>query len=90
MKCFKDDDDGYLQWVKTNPNGFVVNTTRQPDPSYLILHRATCHSVTGTPAHGTKWTEDYIKICSLNRAELETCIILLLSGDIKPCKFCNP
>jgi len=90
MKCFRDDDEGYLQWVKTNQNGFVVNTTRQPDPNYLIFHRATCHTITGTPTHGSKWTEDYIKICSLDRMELETCLTLLLSGKLQICSHCNP
>lgn len=90
MNCFRDDDKGYMQWVKTNLNGFVVNTPRQPDPNYLMLHRATCHTITGTPPNGKNWTEAWIKICSLDRMELDNCVTLLLSGNLMLCDKCKP
>ncbi len=92
MKCFKDDDNGYLQWVNTNQKGFVVNTNRQPNPEYLIVHLATCYTITGTPTGGINWTKDYIKICSLDRMELDSCLTILFpaSGGLEPCKVCKP
>jgi hypothetical protein len=89
MKCFRDDDEGYLQWIADNPHGFVVNTRRQPDPNYLILHHSKCNRISGTPSGGKKWTEEYIKICSLDRMELENCLEVLLSGRLKPCTYCK-
>jgi hypothetical protein len=53
MRIFEDDDAGYLAWVGSHPHGFVVNTFRKPDPRYLMLHRATCHTITGKPARRT-------------------------------------
>jgi hypothetical protein len=50
MRIVEDDDAGYLAWVESHQHGFVVNTTRKPDPRYLILHRATCGTITGKPA----------------------------------------
>lgn len=57
-EMFTDDDQGYLDWLERHPAGFVVNTFRIPNPSYVILHvtdrccRATCGTITGTPARG--------------------------------------
>ncbi len=53
MRRFEDDDDGYLHWLGTHPDLHVLNTARNPTPAYLVLHRATCHTISGTPARGT-------------------------------------
>jgi hypothetical protein len=29
MEQFKDDDKGYLKWIRDNSDGYVVNCTRQ-------------------------------------------------------------
>jgi hypothetical protein len=71
VEMFIDDDNGYLQWITANPAGFVVNCNREPHPRYLKLHRATCRTVTGTPANGQRWTTLYAKICSLAVEELQ-------------------
>ena len=42
METFRDDDAGYLEWLASNPQGFVLNTHRNPHPNYLRLHTATC------------------------------------------------
>jgi hypothetical protein len=90
MKQFIDDDAGYLQWVNTNHNGFVVNCYRQPSPRYLMLHRATCRTIAGHPARGESWTVDYIKICSLNRVELEAWTKDKIGGKLRYCQICKP
>jgi hypothetical protein len=62
MRTFEDDDTGYLTWVESHQHGFVVNSYRRPDPRYLILHRATCGTITGRPARRERWTTgDFIK-----------------------------
>ncbi len=58
MEQFKDDDRGFLRWIAEHPDGFVVNTYRNPSPQYLRLHRASCRSISGKPANGTSWTKD--------------------------------
>jgi hypothetical protein len=89
MERFISDDRGYLRWVGRNPQGFIVNCLRNPSPTYLMLHRATCHTISGTPTAGRYWTEQYIKVCSLNRSELEAWA-QQMGGQLQACRFCNP
>jgi hypothetical protein len=60
---FRDDDAGYLEWLRAHPGGFVLNAARRPRPDYLVLHRANCRTITAQPARGDVWTSSYIKIC---------------------------
>jgi hypothetical protein len=72
MRIFEDDDAGYLTWVESNQHGFVVNTTRKPDPGYLYLHRASCGTMRGKSARGNRWTTgDFIKACGETCSELD-------------------
>ena len=88
---FVDDDQGYLQWLASHPRELVVNTYRRPNPSYLFLHRSSCHTISGTPARGKRWTTgDYAKFCSDDRADLEVWAQRQVGGMLKRCPFCQP
>jgi hypothetical protein len=63
-EIFRDDDSGYLSWLAAHSAGFVLNVARSPRPGYLVLHRATCRTITGRPTRGGPWTGLYIKVCS--------------------------
>ena len=66
---FEDDEAGYFAWLRGNPAGYVLNTSRSGAPSTpRVLHLATCRSISG--AHSNYTTRDYIKVCSLGRQEL--------------------
>jgi hypothetical protein len=82
-----DDDAGYLQWLIAHPDGFVINTERNPRPTYVVLHRASCPTISGDPAHGAQWTHDYIKVCG-NRSELEEFATREVGGAVQPCGIC--
>jgi hypothetical protein len=70
METFEDNDEEYLQRVDSHSNGFVVNSYRQPEATYLKLHSARCGTIK-TPQR-TNWTiGTYIKICVLDRRELD-------------------
>jgi len=84
---FKDDDGGYESWVSAHPDLFVLNTARTPAPNYLMLHRATCRTISGVPARGSRWTGDYIKYCGA-RHELEEFARLQVGGEAHPCRLC--
>ena len=86
---FKDDDAGYREWLARHKGSesFVLNTERNPKPTYLILHRATCHTISGAPAHGTQWTHDFIKVCG-TRAELES-FARSVGGTAQTCGICR-
>jgi len=64
VEIFRDDDAGYLAWVGEHRHGFVLNAARSPRPEYLILHRASCRTITGRPTRGGPWTGPYIKVCA--------------------------
>ena len=67
VQRFDNDEEGYQAWCDTYPDGFVVNTRRQPTDSYKVLHRADC----GWIRKGNNFTApDYIKFCSLSEAAL--------------------
>lgn len=38
----RDDDARYEAWLQAHPAGWVANTTRRPNASYLKVHRASC------------------------------------------------
>ena len=70
---FDDNDTAYQEWLRANPDGYVVNTTRSRTPSYMVLHRATCKSIgeyTAMAERGGFTERDYIKVCSLDSDDL--------------------
>jgi hypothetical protein len=88
QQVFEDDDNGYTDWIRTNPAGFVVNAQRNPKPDYLILHRASCRTISPTPDKA--WTRQYIKICSTSREQLENWARRKIHGELHPCGLCAP
>jgi hypothetical protein len=86
MQRFVDDDRGYLDWLDHHPDGFVINTGRTPSAAYLMLHRAGCGTITGTPAGGATFTGEYAKVCG-EQNELEE-FARHLGGHAQPCRLC--
>lgn len=70
VEIFRDDDHGYLAWLAAHPAGFVLNVNRSPRPDYLILHRASCRTISGRPTRGGPWTGPYIKVCSHDELQI--------------------
>lgn len=87
MEQFVDDDDGYRSWIAANPTGWVVNSYRTPNPGYLVLHRATCRHVSGTPHRGDNWTVEYSKSCG-GEAELRAWAGTVLGAEPSLCSHC--
>jgi hypothetical protein len=91
MRIFEGDDAGYLAWVEGNQHGFVVNTFRKPDPRYLMLHRASCHTIRGKPSRGDRWTTgEFMKACSETRTDLDHWARQIAGGELHPCGLCHP
>ncbi len=64
---FINNEIGYLNWVSSNPDGFVINTSKGKRLDYRILHSADCDYVTtlqGNAKRGGFTERNYIKICS--------------------------
>jgi hypothetical protein len=88
MIKFVNDDMGYLKWLHANPQGFVLNSYKNPSRNYLVVHRATCATI--STASRSNWTTtDYIKICSTDLRELKDWAVSGVRGPLKPCSFCG-
>lgn len=93
---FLDDDAGYIDWLATHPRGFVLNTRREPDPDYMVLHRATCWSISGYQGRvkpGGYTERSYRKVCAGNVASLDAWVRAhgrRGGGFSKECGFCRP
>lgn len=55
MHEFPDDDEEYTRWTGKHPTGFVLNVRSVPAPSYTVLHRATCLTIS-RPRDGGAYT----------------------------------
>ena len=89
FNLFIDDDEGYLRWIEVNPEGFVVNSYKKPNPSYLVLHRATCAHICSEA--NTNWTTtDYLKVCSPSVSALASWAEKEVGGSLEPCQVCKP
>jgi hypothetical protein len=84
-------DEAYLTWLDGHQEGFVVNAYRNLEPHYLMLHKASCRTINGTPARGDTWTSgEFIKVCSEFRHEIELWARTSTAGSLKPCGVCKP
>lgn len=91
MQRFEDDDAGYLNWLALNPHGFVLNANRPPNKGYLILHRATCKSISRLAAPPVRWTTGgYLKVCATDITEIEGWCRHEMGGEPQPCGMCHP
>jgi hypothetical protein len=72
---FENDDLAYLRWLADNSDGYVVNMRKRQDDSYLVLHRASCFSITRYPDMDNDpggFTERaYRKLCAASIADLK-------------------
>lgn len=83
---YKDDDQGFFDWLDYHPDGYLINCERSPKPNYLVLHRPSCPHFDRAPS--IHWTKDYIKICSARRDDLEEWAVGTVGGDVTLCKTC--
>jgi hypothetical protein len=86
---FVDDDAAYLRWIAANPNARVLNAARSLVAA-PTLHRATCHTISGTPARGRVWTGPYIKACADDTVALQRWTEANIGRAPRPCGTCAP
>jgi len=87
MIMIENDDDTYLAWLESNPDGFVVNAENPPLAANLRLHRVKCPHIS-TPERKNLTTNSYLKVCSNIIGELERWAIPF--GSPIPCPVCKP
>src|SRR5438105_626462 len=84
IQVFKDSEDDYLNWIAHHPEGFVVNTYRNPHPGYLMLHSARCGTIS-TPNRHNYTTTEFIKVCSLSVGSLSDWATAQTGGRLHAC-----
>ena len=70
VTIFKDDDEGYENWIGAWPSGYVLNCERNPSSNYQMLHHADCVHISQRDDAMKSWTTQYIKVCSTDRTKL--------------------
>jgi len=89
VTVFIDDDAGYVRWVGEHSEGFVLNSSiHAPSSSSHVLHRATCWTVTGTPARGSHWTNDYLTACG-RASDVVRFAEVVIGKTPFPCGHCH-
>lgn len=93
---FDDNDCEYFRWLNLNKSGYVINTPRGHNPAYMLLHRASCHTISeysGNAAQGGFTERDYIKICANDIESLRNWVRQKGRPDgsfSSKCQLCNP
>lgn len=93
MLDFSDDDDGYMHWLRNNPNGFVLNVRQNPGASYTVLHRATCQFIAKPRDDGAYTARSYRKVVAGSIDELRSYTRSLgrVDGSFSgACGHCHP
>ena len=45
LVLFAGNDSAYFAWISSHPTGYVLNIRRKDDPTYVVLHKASCRTV---------------------------------------------
>jgi hypothetical protein len=93
---FENDEPGYLDWIRKNPEGYVLNLNRRPKQNYLVLHRASCRDICIPSSHrGTEQFTggNYVKLCATDAKSIVGWIgekVPAAPGFSGLCKRCRP
>jgi hypothetical protein len=90
IERFFHDEDGYRKWLRSIAAGYVLNCDRQPKASYLMLHRASCRTISGKPPRGSTWTTPYMKVCAKSVRELDDWAKANTGQLPDRCSVCQP
>lgn len=83
---FEDDDAGHVAWTRAHRRGFVVNTSRPPSASYLMLHWADCRDISG---RSEAWISGgYLKACGPAVSDLAQWASTETGGELTRCAHC--
>lgn len=93
---FENNEPGYLDWIRKNPDGYVLNLNRRPKQSYLVLHRASCRDIgIPSPHRGVEQFTggNYAKLCATDAESISAWIsekVPAALGFSGLCKRCRP
>ena len=85
---YRDDDEGYRDWIQRNPGGYVINIQRSHKPTDAHLHDADCRTLTDQLDRDVSLTGPYVKICG-PLTDLEEWAAKDVRDSIQPCGTCR-
>ncbi len=83
------DDAGYLAWVDSHPDGFVLNRPRAARSKPPTLHRIGCAAVARRDG-GEALTAGAVKVCGPSADALEAWSMSRGTGQPTACRRCHP
>lgn len=87
---FRNDEQGYRDWIERNQGGFVVNIDEESrTPQYPMVHAAT-HRLMSSDAFENYTTGRYSKACSNDLEALENWSQSTHGRKLTPCSVCMP
>ncbi len=71
MAVLFSDDADFCDWLKSNPNGFVLNVAKSLRENYVVLHSGNCQWFdAGRFVQGALCERGYKKVCSDEQDDL--------------------
>ena len=86
LQQFIDNDTGCRAWLNINPDGYVLNTAKNPSIGYVKLHNASCWTIR---RDGENYTHgDLQKVCATDRSEIARWVQDVTGGEPSECGTC--
>jgi hypothetical protein len=86
---YRDNDDGYREWLSKNPGGYVINIQRSHNTADAHFHDADCTALTDQLDLDVKLTDQYVKVCGKTLTEVEEWAAKHVGESIPPCGRCR-
>jgi len=85
VEVFDDDDGAFFDWLDRNPDGYFLNTSRNPTVP-PTLHLGSCEHIGRLPTY--RYTKLRVKVCSRDRRDLEQWSADRVGGEPTKCRSC--
>ena len=86
---YRDDDEGYRDWLNKNPDGYVINIQRSHNPTDAHLHDADCWTLIDQLDRDVSLSGSYVKVCCGSLTEVEEWAAKNVGESIQPCGTCR-
>jgi len=87
VTVFDRDDAGFFDWLDQNPDGYFLNTARNPTPqTHVMLHLSSCPHIGREDR--AEYTRKRVKLCSGQRVPLEQWAVRYTGDKPALCRSC--
>ena len=86
---YRDDDEGYRDWLNRNPDGYVINIQRSHNPTDAHLHDADCWTLIDQLDRDVSLSGSYVKVCGGTLEEVNEWAAKNVGEWVQPCGTCR-